>query len=126
MEEGACMRPSSRLFDGTARAWSNAEARSQWGGVEKVWTQVGDPFACAAQVERRNTGDLGPGEDEIGSWKVYSPSDAIAVQAGWVIEILTGPEAGRTLKVEDPYKPRGRFQQTRCRQWDNELPEEES
>ena len=115
------MKPSTKLFDGTARAWSPTEGRSEWGGVEKSWTPEGT-FDCAVQVARRNQGNLGPGEADVGQWMVYSPIAALALQAGWVVEVLTGPEAGRTLKVDDPYKPRGRFQQTECRQWDGDLP----
>ena len=118
------MKPSAGLFDGTARVWSPTETRSTIGGVEKSWAG-GAEFDCAVQVSRRNQGNLGPGEADVGQWMVYSPADAVALAAGQVVEVLTGPEAGRTLYVDDPYKPRGRFQQTQCRQWDGDLPLDE-
>jgi len=116
------VRPSRRLFDGTAQLWRGAEARSTWGGVERSYTAVGDPFPCAVQVARRNRGNLGPGEAEVGQWMVYAPIDAEPVESGDVVQVLTGPEAGRTVRVDDPYRPRGRFQQVECRQWDGVLP----
>jgi hypothetical protein len=67
---------------------------------------------------------MGPGEAEIGQWMCYIPMRATQVEAGMVIQVLTGPEAGRTLRVDDPYRPRGRVQQIKCRQWDGVLPGE--
>jgi hypothetical protein len=116
------MNPTAALFDGTAQLWRETTARSDFGGVQRQHAVVGAPFVCAAQVRNRNRGDLGPGEAEVGEWMVYAPMDATAPLTGDVIQVLTGPEAGKTLRVEDNYTPRGRFRQTRCRQWDGVLP----
>lgn len=120
--QDAGMKPTARLFDGTAQAWAETTVRNQWGGTERQHAPMGDPFPCAVQVRRRNRGDLGPGEDEVGQWMVYAPITAQQVDTGWVIQVLTGPEAGKVLRVDDNYRPRNRFQQTECRQWDGELP----
>jgi hypothetical protein len=117
------MMPNAILFDGMAQAYADTPTRSEWGGVERGYTPKGSPFACAVQVENRNLANRGPGEAEVGSWKVYAPIEATALASGDVVDVLEGPEAGKRLRVVDPYRPRGRFQQARCVEWDGELEE---
>ena len=117
--------PSARMYDGTAQAWVGTEARGHLAGVQTVWERSGPPFACAVQTVRQALADrAGAGESEVGDWNVYAPiDDALRLRPGMVVEVLSGPEEGKTLSVDQDYTPRMRFQQVPCRQWDGELPE---
>lgn len=119
-------RPSSRLFDGTAQAWEDTVSRDTWGGTDRAYSKVGTPFPCAIQVKTRDLGDRGPGEGQIGQFVCYSwlENGNQEIGKGMLIEVLTGPEAGQVFRVVNPYKPRRRFQQSACEEWDGELPEE--
>lgn len=117
------MRPSARLFDGTAQAYVGSKERSAYAGIERDYIEFGDPFPCAVQVRSRVLANRGPGEAEVGTIMVYAPIEgAPLLESGMVVKVLTGPEAGRRVRVQDPYRPRNRFQQPRCFQWDGVLP----
>lgn len=116
------------MYDGTAQAWVGTATKSAIAGVARGYAKTGSPFPCAVQVTSRNLGDRGPGEAELGSWTVYAPvgPGATLLEAGMVVQVLTGPEAARTVRVQDPYRPRNRFQQARCQQWDGQLPKDDA
>lgn len=116
--------PSSRMYDGTAQAWDSTESKSAFRGTERTYARFGDPFPCAVQVPSRGLGDRGPGETQFGVWMVYAPiTGAPLLDSGMVVEVLTGPEAGRKVRVQDPYRPRNRFQQCQCAEFNGVLPE---
>ncbi len=118
------MKPSSRLYDGTAQAWEETVTTSEFRTVKRTYAQFGDVFPCAVQVRRRALADRGPGEEEAGDWMVYAPIDgAPLIESGMVVQVLSGPEEGKTLRVQDPYRPRNRFQQLECFNWSGDLPE---
>ena len=121
------MRPSSRMFDGTAQAYESTETKSAYYGTDRAYTPYGAVFRCAIQVRNRVLSDRGPGEAQVGVWMCYAPiTDAPLLEAGMVVAVLTGPEAGRRLRIQDPYRPRNRFQQCTCVQFDGVLEEVEA
>jgi hypothetical protein len=115
-------KPSYGLYDCTAQAWAPSGTKSKWKGVERQFEKVGDTFKCAVQVLYRRLIDYPPGEDERGEWLVYSDRGSPFMEEGYLIEVLSGPEKGIWLRVNDAYKPRGRFQQTNCMKWKGEIP----
>lgn len=114
--------PSAVMFNQTGQAYVGTQTKNAYRGVEREYEPFGGPFPCTIQVSSRALVNRGPGEAEVGVWMFYAPiAGAPALQAGMIVEILEGSELGKRVRINDPYRPRNRFQQSRCVQWDGVL-----
>lgn len=115
------MKPGAHLFDHTVQFWRPTEGKDETTRrVERTMATLGDPVDAAVQSDRRSLQTLGPGETEVGRWKVYLTGGP-EVREGDICEVVSGPEAQRELKVEEAYEPRGRFRQIRCSNWEGKV-----
>lgn len=111
----------ARMFDHTARIWRPTRSLGPLRERTDVLEQAGD-FACAVTRPSARLGNPGPGLTTIGERMVYAET-SVDLRPRDVLEILTGPEAGRTVEIdEQPTNVRGHHLEARTRLWSGTLP----
>jgi hypothetical protein len=106
----------------TVQFWEPSETKDAYGRVERAWERVGTVTDAEVQHRTQRQQPIGPGDAPVGDWKVYT-APGYMPHAEMVVEVLTGPNAYRLLKIEDDYYPRGRLVQLTCSQWHGTLGE---
>jgi len=103
----------------TLQFWTASEGRGPYGTPQRTWTQFGPAVPGDVQHKRQTQVDIGPGVSGVGEWKVYTrPLD---VAPDMVVQVVAGPNAGQTLKIEDAYNVRGSHVQLTCSAWKGTL-----
>ena len=111
------------LLDHTVSGWRPTQSAGHLGQPVQSWTQVVVPIGLNAAVQNRS-GDvrqLRAGEFTEGLTMVYTVA-ALPWQIGDIVWVEQGPEAGRLLRIEECYRPRGNHWQLRCENWRGEIP----
>lgn len=116
-------RPSiTGMFDSTARIWRPVSEKDVIGVEQPEYIVIGE-LGCAINRSRAPSVDIGPGTTPVGSIRLYFVASA-NIEPRDVLEVLTGPDAGRTWEVnEPPVRPRGHHTQVDCIEWSGKLPE---
>lgn len=120
------MRPSvAGMFDSTIRIWRPTVTRGQAGIDNQQYTPL---LIVGAAINRSRTPqapqDGGLARSGIIRWYGLPTID---VRERDVVEVVTGPDAGRTWEVnEQPTRPRGHHTEVDCVEWNGILPDLES
>jgi len=115
-------RPSiTGWFDSTIRIWRPSVTRSGPG----IDTRNLSPIAVVGAVINRSRTPEAPQDGGLarsGIIRWYGKAN-IDIQQRDVVQVLTGPDAGRTWEVnEQPVRPRGHHTQVDCVEWNGVLP----
>ena len=103
----------------TLQFWSYSEGRGPYGTVQRTWTRFGDEMPGDVQHRSQSQIDPGPGVTGQGQWKVYTAPYPAEPQM--VVQVVTGPNAGQTLMIEDAYNVRNKVSQFTCTAWKGDL-----
>lgn len=112
----------ARLFDHTATVWRPVPSLGTYRERVETLTDVGT-LDCAVNRPTARLGEAGPGLVNSGERMVYLSADA-DIAGRDVLELLTGPEAGMLLEVDEaPTNVRGHHIEARARLWAGTLPD---
>lgn len=103
----------------TLQFWRYAESVGPYGNVQRTWTTFGDPVPGDVQHRSIAQVDPGPGVTSQGAWKVYTAP--IAAEPQMVVQVISGPNSGQKLMIEDAYNVRNRVSQFTCSSWKGDL-----
>jgi hypothetical protein len=103
----------------TLQFWRATESRGPYGTVERTWTAFGSPVRGDVQHRTQSQADIGPGVSSVGTWKVYTKP--MATEPEMVVQVIEGPNANQTLRIDDAYHIRGVLTQLTCAKWEGDL-----